>query len=212
MAFALNTIALLCLMTLASAKPIMVTFGTNQGPIEPPETTSKPIPRTLDNRNPAPVSEQPDDVPNSQTYRPPVPHQYRTKIYAQRPPPTLILGTPIDRKFTPEVNKYDAYKKQGRVVGVEYTGPHVFEKQEYEVLEEKRARPVWYPRPHYQQVQPQQQQQQQKAVPEIGIVYSAGVRYYVPQIVYVQPRQEEEQENSVYDHKDEKLYYRKGGQ
>lgn len=184
-------------MTLASAKPIMVTFGTHQGPIEPPEQTPKPSPRTIVDHSPAPVVEAADDVPNPHIYRPLVPHQYRRKIYAQRPPPSLILGTPLDQKYTPSIEKFDLYQKQHR--GVDYTGPHVFDRQQYEF---EKKQPVRYIKPHFYE------KEKGKTVPEIGVVYSAGVRYYVPQIVYVEPRQDEEQENSVYDHKDEKYFYK----
>ncbi|XP_064212727.1 uncharacterized protein GV1 isoform X2 [Tribolium castaneum] len=198
-----SLIFLLAVVTLATAKPIMVTFGTHQGPIEPPEQTPKPAPRAAAAaRSPAPVVEETEDVPNPHVYRPLVPHQYRRKIYAQRPPPSLILGTPIDQKYNPALEKFELYQKQQNR-GVEYTGPHVFERQQYEL--EKRV-PVRYVKPHFYQ------KEKVKTVPEIGVVYSAGVRYYVPQIVYVEPRQDEEQENSVYDHKDEKYFYKVKGQ
>ncbi|XP_063922518.1 uncharacterized protein Gv1 [Zophobas morio] len=209
MTSASQTIFLLGLMTLATAKPIMVTFGTHQGPIEPPTETPRPAPRSLDAREPAPVSEEPEDVPNPHVYRAPVPHQYRNRIYSQRPPADLALGTPVDQKYTPSIEKADVYRKQSRSEGVGYTGPHVFERQEYEVIEAQKAKDradVRYIKPQYYE---QKLQRQEKRVPQIGIIYSSGVRYYIPQLVYAEPRRDEEQENSVYDSKDEKYLYRK---
>ncbi|RZC35561.1 hypothetical protein BDFB_010727 [Asbolus verrucosus] len=201
-----STILLLGLVTLASTKPIMVTFGTNQGPIVPREKSIPQTSRSAEVRSPAPVSEETEDVPNPLTYRPIVPHQYRTKIYSQKPLPSLILGTPLDQKYTPSDEKFDIYKKQGRTVGVDYTGPHIFEKQAYE-FEAKKLRPaVRFIKPHH--YEQEKLQQDDKSVPQIGIVYSAGVRYYVPQLVYDAHKQDEEQENSVYDSKDEKHVYR----
>lgn len=178
----------------------MVTFGTNQGPIVPRQKTVTLQPKTIVARSPAPVAEERDDIPDPNVYRAPVPHQYRTKIYAVKPNPNLILGTPLDQKYTPTYNKYQTYKKQqlSRSFGLDYTGPHIFEKQDYEFEPKKRS----WDKPRYYQVKRYDNGvgDQGKYVPQIGVIYSAGVRYYVPQIY------NEEQENSVYDKQDDKYY------
>lgn len=222
-------------------EPIMVSFGTNQGPIVPrPTTTPPPAGRRIDyNVKPAPVYENVEDTPNPSTYRPLIPHQYRSKFFSFKPKANLILGTPLDIKFTPSLGKYEQYKrKQAKAFGYDYKGPQFFEKQAYEYeLEKQRYKPKPFapagqsylqaePRsdqydPSYQQAQPNQpgyqqnqpgyyqgyQQNQQyqpsqvypaKVVPEIGIIYSGGVRYYVPQLVYYGGNHE----NSVYDQND----------
>lgn len=184
------------------AKPIMVTFGTNQGSITPLYTTTPP-PKTIVQRSPAPIYETPDDLPNPNTYRPPVPHQYRTKIYSFKPNPNLILGTPIDQKYTPALEKYEIYRKQlAKSIGRDYKGPQFFERQAYEFEPRKLFKPV---RQYYQQQPTQQQNQQGQYVPEIGVVFSSGVRYYVPQIPYY--GENEVSENSVYDENDTKHVY-----
>ncbi|CAG9859393.1 unnamed protein product [Phyllotreta striolata] len=205
-------LSLFCLATLPSSRAIMVSFGTNQGPIVPrqPKSTAAQE-RTIEARSPAPVSENRDDVPNPNTYVPPVPRQYRTKLYAYKPAANLILGTPLDRKYTPNsIPKYHYYKKQLQKLnlGVDYTGPNVFERQEYEFLPKTVLSPsVKYNKPVY--LVPVHRQDD-RSVPEIGVVYSSGVRYYVPQIVVVAAPQEQlgnpRDENSVYDVEDQKYY------
>lgn len=179
----------------------MVSFGTNQGPIVPRPKSSTLQPKTIVARSPAPVSEDREDVPNPNVYKPLVPRQYRNKIYSYKPPANLILGTPLDQKYTPTVQKYQLYKKQqfARSLGLDYTGPHIFERQDYE-FEPKKSRFVTKQQ-YYQPVKRHDGNANEgKYVPQIGIVYSAGVRYYVPQIY------EQEQENSVYDKQDRKYY------
>ncbi|KAG5872784.1 hypothetical protein JTB14_029298 [Gonioctena quinquepunctata] len=150
-------ISLLCLAALVSTKPIMVTFGTNQGPITPRQPKSTAAQERSDvYRVPAPVSEDREDIPNPNTYRPPVPHQYRTKLYSFKPSANLILGTPLDLKYTPYLQKYNIYKKQlarSFDLGVDYTGPHIFEEQDYEYLGTKTTlQPsVKYNKPLYTQ-------------------------------------------------------------
>ncbi|XP_019877462.1 uncharacterized protein LOC109605337 [Aethina tumida] len=221
---ALNTlqfmVILVGLAALASAKPIMVTFGTKQGPIVPRQKSTAFQPRNLAARSPAPVSEEREDVPNPQTYTPLVPHQYRTKLLSVKVPSNLILGTPLDQKFTPSLQKYNIQKKQaqGRSLGPDYTGPHIFERQDYEFLDAPQKTTLQpsfrYDRPHYyQQIENNYnlQQDNQRYVPQIGIVYSGGVRYYVPQLIPQQQReqqiQEQKEQNSVYDHSNEKVTY-----
>lgn len=197
---------------LSSAKPIMVTFGTNQGSITPLFKTTTARPKEVSARSPAPVFEASDDVPNPIVYKPLVPHQYRSKIYSFKPNPNLILGTPIDQKYTPALQK-GIYKQQIKPVGRGYTGPQVFERQAYEFEPQKiHYRDQQYhanvPQQHQQQLQqPHQQQQLYKYVPQIGVIYSSGLRYYVPQIAY--DYNDEEQENSVYDKNDVKAVYHK---
>lgn len=214
----------------------MVTFGTNTGPIVPRPTTPKPTPRF--DLNPAPVFETVDDIPNPNTYRPPIPHQYRSKFFSYVPSPNLIFGTPLDIKYTPSLSKYDIFKrKQAKSLGFDYRGPQFFEKQAYEYEYEKKYKLKHAQKEfnqqiiHYQQELPQQQLQQQyqivhhqnqqpqhepaqskqgnveynqaKVVPEFGIIYSSGVKYYVPQLVYYNNNINE---NSVYDDHDVKYY------
>ncbi|XP_057666520.1 uncharacterized protein LOC130900144 [Diorhabda carinulata] len=204
----LYTVAFLCLMTLPSTQPITVTFGTKEGPIEPrqpksPQSQEKPV----EYRNPAPVSEERIDIPNPNTYRPPFPHQYREKIYSYKAPSNLILGTPLDQKYTPSISKYHYYKKQLQKLdsGVDYTGPHIFEKQEYEFYPKTILSPsVKYNKPVYVPLT----DKNGKYVPEIGIIYSSGVRYYIPQVVIVNSKEvnDPKDENSVYDVEDAKYY------
>ncbi|CAH1104978.1 unnamed protein product [Psylliodes chrysocephalus] len=203
-------VSLLCLATLPVAHTIMVSFGTNQGPIVPrqPKSTSAQE-RTIVARSPAPVSEYRDDVPNPNVYKPPYPHQYRTKLYAYKPSANLILGTPLDQKFTPNsIPKYHYYKKQLQRLnlGADYTGPNIFERQEYEFLPKTVLIPsVKYNKPIYAPAE----SQNSKYVPEIGVAYSSGIRYYVPQIIVVNPHQNDvnpRDENSVYDVEDQKYY------
>lgn len=184
----------------------MVTFGTNRGPIVPPTKTTS-IPSTARQRslNPAPVIERiDDDTPNPIHYRPLIPHQYRTKIYSYKPNPNLIFGTPIDQKYTPNFAKYNIYKKkQAKALGLDYRGPHVFDRQAYEDNYYKEQQNLLrrnfnYQEPTRQELNLQTPQQNNynyhgKSVPEIGIVYSSGLRYYVPQIV------PDNEENSVYN-------------
>lgn len=190
-------------MTASWAKPIMVSFGTNQGSITPLYKTTPAPPKTIVQRSPAPTYEATDDIPNPNTYRPPIPHQYRSKIHSFRPNTNLILGTPIDRKYTPYLNKYDVHRQDvpTKAVGREYTGPQYFEIQPYEYFDNKRVRT---PIQNVQQFISPQSQQQRRYVPEIGVVYSSGVRYYVPQLYY---SQDGEEENSVYDKNDVKRVY-----
>lgn len=187
----------------SSAKPIMVTFGTNQGSITPLFKTTTDRPKDTSTRSPAPVFEASDDVPNPIVYKPLIPHQYRTKIYSFKPNPNLILGTPIDRKYTPALQK-DIYKQQIKPIGRGYTGPQVFERQPYE-FEPKKIRDQQYYQVVPQQQQQLQQHQQYKYVPQIGVIYSSGLRYYVPQIAF--NYNDEEQENSVYDKNEVKRVY-----
>lgn len=175
----------------------MVNFGTNQGSITPyyEPTTTKP--KTVVARSPAPIAEATEDIPNPIVYKPPVPHQYRSKLYSFIPKMNLVLGTPLDIKYTPGLSKYDVYKKQlAKSFGREYKGPHLFERQAYE--DELQKLPQVDGVSYYRQQQPQQG----NFVPEIGVVYSAGVRYYVPQLVFY--AQKEDAENSVYDKNDVK--------
>lgn len=181
----------------------MVTFGTNQGSITPYYEKTTPKPKTVVPRSPAPIAEATEDIPNPIIYKPPVPHQYRSKLYSFIPKMNLVLGTPLDVKYTPSVGKYEAYKKQlAKSFGREYKGPHLFDRQAYEddLLKVPQVDGASY----YQQQQQQQRQQQKqgKLVPEIGVVYSAGVRYYVPQLVFY--AENEDAENSVYDNNDVK--------
>ncbi|KAJ8972074.1 hypothetical protein NQ314_000387 [Rhamnusium bicolor] len=215
-------VSLLCLVTLASTKPIMVSFGTNQGPIIPKPKSATLEQRTIVTRSPAPVSEEREDVPNPNQYKPLIPHQYRSKLYSFKPSANLILGTPLDQKYTPSIQKYNLQRKQyakNLNLGVDYTGPHIFDKQEYEIYEAKKNL-LKYKKPHfYRQIEKRNDDQADNAsgnkynskyVPQIGIIYSAGVRYYVPQIVYYNQQQKSEnpeEENSVYDAHDVKYYH-----
>lgn len=177
----------------------MVKFGTRGGPIIPPApTTAAPTPRRYE--QPAPVYEFQDDIPNPSTYTPPVPHQYRTKIYKYRPNPNLILGTPLDKKYTPGYDKYALYQKPKKSQGVSYTGPQVFELQKYEKEELKKK---YTEQASFRTVDVPHQNYENRFVPEIGIVYSSGVRYYVPQIFYYG----DDIDNSVYEANDLKYQY-----
>lgn len=195
----------------------MVTFGTNRGPIVPPEPPKTTIAPSIQRRqDPAPVIERIDDTPNPIIYKPLVPHQYRTKIYSYRPHPNLILGTPIDQKYTPSLAKYDIYrKKQAKSLGLDYRGPHVFERQDYEndyyKEQENLLRKNFNIKPQQEQQQTQQQSYsnnyQVRIVPEIGIIYSSGLRYYIPQIPAPTDGINSE-ENSIYDRNDWKYVSR----
>lgn len=192
----------------------MVKFGTRDGPIIPPAPTPPPAaPRSY--REPAPVYEQQDDIPNPTKYTPIQPHQYRTKIYKYRPNPNLILGTPLDKKYTPYLDKYSVYRKPRKTpTGLGYTGPQVFDVQPYEAEEQQRR---------YEQLQRYQQipvasprnfdgASTSRTVPEIGILYSSGVRYYIPQIVYYPQSNHgdyDDVDNSVYEANDLKYYQQK---
>lgn len=187
--------------TLVSSKPIMVTYGTKRGPIIPPSPSATSLTPTSrqGNLNPAPVIERiDDDTPNPVIYKPLIPHQYRTKIYSYKPNPNLIFGTPIDQKYTPNYIKYNIYKKkEAKSLGLDYRGPHVFVKQDYEDNYYKEQQNLLrrnfnYQEPTTREINLQKTTQQGNIVPEIGIVYSSGLRYYVPQIV------PDNQENSVY--------------
>lgn len=192
----------------------MVSFGTKQGPIVPPSTTaSPPVARRIDyNVQPAPVYERVEDTPNPNIYRAPTPRQYRNKFFTYKPKPNLILGTPLDIKYTPGLGKYEQYKrKTAKAFGFDYKGPQYFEKQayEYDLEKDKPSQPFSTQVPYYQPAEPRidarnyQNQPHGNLVPSIGIVYSSGVRYYVPQLVYYN----EDQQNSVYDHHDVKTYH-----
>lgn len=139
-------------------------------------------------------------MPNPNVYKPPVPHQYRLNLYSFKPNPNLILGTPLDQKYyKPTLEKYNIYKKQlARTLERSYTGPQIFEKQSYEFEPRKIFKPHYQP----QYYQPTYTEKQQQYVPEIGVVYSAGVRYYVPQIQY--NNNIDDSENSVYEKEDVK--------
>lgn len=197
--FFLLQLLLLCWISTSFCKPILVTFGTNQGSITPyvPKPTTPP-PKNVVARSPAPIFEATDDIPNPIVYKPLIPHQYRSKLYSFQPNTNLLLGTPLDIKYTPILNKYQIYKKQlAKSLGREYTGPQYFERQPYEDDLKKL--------PQVDGSKFQQNQQQtvkQGYVPEIGVVYSSGVRYYVPQLVFY--TQNEDAENSVYDKNDVK--------
>lgn len=203
-------------MTLVNSKPIMVSFGTNPGPIVPrqPKSLSAQERSYSVNKNPAPVSEQPEDIPEPSQYKPLIPHQYRTKLYAIKPPSNLILGTPLDQKYTPALQKYAFDKKNARSIGVDYTGPHFFEVQDYEIERAKTLlKPsIRYTRPVFVPQVPKRNENQYfngKYVPQIGVVYSSGVRYYIPQIVSYkkEPERNPVDENSVYGVEDQKFLH-----
>lgn len=188
----------------------MVKWGTRNGPILPPApTTQAPSPRRFD--PPAPVHEIVDDIPNPSTYKPLLPHQYRTKIYKYRPNPNLILGTPLDKKYTPGYDKYAYYLKQKKSLGKTYNGPQFFELQQYEKenLKKKETQEASYRTVEVNPQPPQNHQQNIQYVPQIGIVYSSGVRYYVPQIFYYNDG--DDIDNSVYEANDLKYYYHQKG-
>jgi len=209
------TTLVLWLSTLDICQSIMVEFGTSKGPIlprEPAKTSAQP--KFISDRNPAPVREVQDDIPNPSRYLAPIPHQYRSKLYSFKPNPNLILGTPLDQRYTPSLQKDNFYRKQySRDLGLDYTGPHPFEKQDYETYEIKKITlqpSVRYTRKE-NQYSPVQADNRHKYVPEIGVVYSAGVRYYVPQIASFVPNGENgEVNNSVYDETDAKYYVYNG--
>ncbi|KAL3283014.1 hypothetical protein HHI36_006171 [Cryptolaemus montrouzieri] len=195
----------------------MVSFGTSKGPIIPRSAyPPSPISRSDAPSQPAPVYETSEDLPNPSTYKPLIPHQYRTKLYAVKPPTNLILGTPLDIKYTPSQEKYDVYKKtQLKSLGRTYSGPNLFERQPYEFADGQNRKTFLQPSVSY--VKPQvfeKKLSNANSVPEIGIVYSSGVRYYVPQVfyqVYLQEpnvQNESEQENSVYEKEDQKYFYK----
>lgn len=197
-------------------QPIMVTFGTSKGPIIPRQIDpSKRLqPKTIVPRSPAPVREYQEDVPNPNYYKPALPHQYRTKLYSLKPNPNLILGTPLDQRYTPSLQKYDLHRKQySRNLGLDYTGPHTFDVQDYEIYELKKT--TLQPSTKYTDQELQHRtkaNQNTKYVPEIGVVYSSGVRYYVPQVVYYDSNEAGKDSNSVYDQNDEKYYFYRGQQ
>lgn len=194
----------------------MVSFGTNPGPIVPrqPKSLSAQERSYSVNNNPAPVSERQEDTPEPSQYKPLIPHQYRTKLYAVKPSSNLILGTPLDQKFTPALQKYFLEKKLARSIGVDYTGPHLFEVQDYEIERAKtQLKPsVRYTRPLFVPEVARNNENQYidgKYVPQIGIVYSSGVRYYIPQIVGYkkEPERNPVDENSVYGVEDQKFHH-----
>lgn len=201
-------IVVLCHLTLTPSNAVMVKYGTSSGPIEPKTNfIPTPYPRNVEPSSPAPVSEAAEDLPNPTTYRPLIPHQYRTKLYSYKPKSNLIFGTPLDAKYTPGIGKYDIYKKmQLKRLDLGYTGPNLFEKQDYENLPRKT-----FLNPSVSYVKPQyyEKKSQAKYVPEIGVVYSSGVKYYVPQIFFQYSQiPDNNQENSVYDVEDRKYFYR----
>lgn len=208
----------LSIATLTTTKPIMVSFGTNKGPIVPRSALpATPITERSDTpTKPAPVYEAREDTPNPETYKPLVPHQYRTKLLSVKPSPNLILGTPLDIKYTPSEEKYDVYKKtQLKSIGRTYVGPNLFERQAYEFSDFGNKKTFLQPSVSYIKPQVFADKRSSHFVPEIGIVYSSGVRYYVPQIFYQvvteepqnQSNLEQEQENSVYEKQDQKYFY-----
>lgn len=188
---------------LSSAKPIMVAFGTNQGSITPLfKTTTVSPPKDASARSPAPIFEATDDVPNPIVYKPLVPHQYRSNIYSFKPNPNLILGTPLDQKYTPALQHNFYRKQQMKPLGRDYRGPQVFDQEIYEFQPQKISKQ--YSDQQFYPTTPLLQHY--KYVPQIGVIYSSGVRYYVPQIAF---NNNDEQENSVYDKNDAKLFYKR---
>jgi len=206
----------------AVTKPISVSFGTSgrSGPIEP----AKPISSTanpLAPKHAAPVHEEVDDIPPP-SYKPLTPHQYRTQILSQKPKPDLVLGTPVDIKYTPALTRQDLIRQKNNYaqqVGLGYRGPVEFEIQDYQVQEQEKQQKL-SPAAHfvrqyqvqrnddnlqtsasvskqnvvpYQVVDNNQQphnyyynynSNQQGSVPQIGVIYSSGIRYYIPQYFY----------------------------
>lgn len=233
-------------VSVSVAKPIMVSFGTNHGPIIAPTVSSSTANPLAPRSAPEVYEKIEDDVPNTFHYKAPTPHQYRKQILSHKPNPNLILGTPLDIKFTPALQKYDIYNRKSKfakAIGLDYTGPQYFEVQQYEV--DKIARQVenksqsssqhfvqqYTTQRRYDNQEPKVQNAQQvkqvvyqvhepqnsvssyqynfnknnnQYVPEIGVIYSSGLRYYVPQIVYYN---QEENENSVYDKSEPKYYH-----
>lgn len=195
------------------SSPIMVQFGTKGGPIIPPTPTSSTPSAAARSyyEAPAPVYEYQDDIPNTSTYAPIKPVQYRNKIYKYRPHPNLILGTPLDKKYIlgyDKSGKYtNSYRKTRKTpLGLGYTGPQYFEQQEYEKQEYNKPRRLTMN--YQQQQQPQvDTRYRSRNVPEIGVIYSSGARYYVPQIVYYGGY--DDIDNSVYEANDIKYYQHK---
>lgn len=192
----------------ATPKPIMVSFGTNQGPIVPPPPTTTYLPPIQERRAPAPVSERAEDIPNPSVYKPYVPIQYRTKLLSFKPNPNLIIGTAQDQKYYASSQKFSQYKReQARALGLDYRGPQFFERQAYEL--DKFKQPAVR---GAQLFQPNQQPfdvaSQQKEVPQIGVIYSSGVKYYVPQVLYyLNNNANLWNQNSVYEKNDNKFVY-----
>lgn len=210
--FAILQVALFLILHPACTSPIMVKFGTKEGPIVPaPAKTTTIRPPNSYPTNPAPVYENQEDVPNPNVYKPLVPHQYRKQIYKYKPNPNLILGTPLDIKYTPGLYKYNGYQKIGKpAIGYDYRGPQTFGVQEYEKDYQKEQ----YAKYHNEKNEQEQDRKYEntvrdqdisssRTVPQIGIVYSSGVRYYVPQIVYYN----DDIDNSVYEANNLKYYY-----
>ncbi|KAK4880004.1 hypothetical protein RN001_008150 [Aquatica leii] len=190
-------IAIVFTISITPAKPIMVSFGTNQGPIVPPpsSTTHRTLPQDI--REPAPVNEHVNDIPNPSVYRPPVPLQYRRKFLGYKPNPNLILGTAPDQKYFGSSYKFNLYKKeQARALGLDYRGPQFFEIQPYEIEREQRKALVKSPYANDRN----DYWGKNNEVPEIGIVYSSGVKYYVPQVLLDQRQYVDH--NQVYDRND----------
>ncbi|KAF5288918.1 hypothetical protein FQA39_LY03797 [Lamprigera yunnana] len=165
-----------------SSKPIVVSYGTNRGPIvSPPSTTTH---RTLpqDIKEPAPVSENTDDIANPTDYKPAVPLQYRHTLLGFKPNPNLILGTAPDRKFYGSSYKYTLYKReQARALGLDYRGPQFFEIQPYE-LEREQKKVATKEKTSFSD-KTDYSWRTGTEVPQIGVVYSSGVKYYIPQII-----------------------------
>ncbi|XP_066156376.1 uncharacterized protein GV1 [Euwallacea fornicatus] len=199
------------LVALDGCESIMVEFGTSKGiipPKEPIARSSSLQPKSIVPRSPAPVREIQEDIPNPNPYQAPIPHHYRTKLYSFQPNPNLILGTPLDQVYTLSLQKYEVHRKQySRTLGPNYTGPHIFSKQEYEFLPPSKKTTL-QPSVKYTERELQNRvkaNEKQKYVPQIGVIYSSGVRYYIPQVIYFTPNGEAgADENSVYDKNDEK--------
>ncbi|GLV38735.1 hypothetical protein CBL_05734 [Carabus blaptoides fortunei] len=199
-------VSIFFVVTLAKASPIMVKFGTKDGPIVYPITTTTTASPNIYPSLPAPVHENQYDVPNPNVYRPLLPHQYRTKIYKYKPNPNLILGTPLDQKYTPSLQKYSGNPRIPKSVDFGYTGPQTFGHDDrYQHIDNygKYEKSQVQPR-SYDIVANDQVKSSSKTVPQIGVVYSAGIRYYVPQIVYYD---DDAVDNSIYEANDLKYYY-----
>ncbi|KAF2892224.1 hypothetical protein ILUMI_13950 [Ignelater luminosus] len=204
-------VAIMAFATIVSSKPIMVSFGTNQGPIVPPPTTTIKPPQIQDRRAPAPVRESSDDIPNPSVYKPLVPQQYRNRIFSFRPNPNLILGTAQDQKYLGSSGKFNLLKQQqARAIGLDYRGPQFFEAQEYELDKLRQQQAGALPKQLFQPImQPYQTRRvdtPRNLVPEIGIIYSSGLRYYVPQFGY-DDNNDDSRENSVYSKNEAKYFY-----
>ncbi|KAB0798015.1 hypothetical protein PPYR_09008 [Photinus pyralis] len=194
---------IIAIISNASSKPIMVTFGTKQGPIVPPTPTTTHRVPPQDLKQPAPVSEQVNDIPNPSTYKPAVPLQYRQKLLGYKPHPNLILGTATDQKYFGSSNKFNSYKReQARALGLEYSGPQYFEVQPYELEREQKR--ILYKTQTQQYIQPRNDYWSGRDVPQIGVVYSSGVKYYVPDILLTNDAYSE---NDVYGKNDFKYQY-----